>query len=123
MVTRVVGAMAEYLHAPENPQRVLDRLTDPTTRIVSLTITEGGYNIDETTGEFRLDQTDVRHDLSKAPQRTAFGFIVLALEARRKAGLKPFTVVSCDNLRSNGDTAPRAIGSFARAASSGLPPG
>lgn len=57
MVTRVVGAMAEYLHAPENPQRVLDRLTDPTTRIVSLTITEGGYNIDETTGEFRLDQT------------------------------------------------------------------
>ena len=45
MVTRVVGAMAEYLHAPENPQRVLDRLTDPTTRIVSLTITEGGYNL------------------------------------------------------------------------------
>jgi mannitol 2-dehydrogenase len=120
MVTRVVGAMAEYLHAPENPQRVLDRLADPTTRIVSLTITEGGYNIDETTGEFRLDQTDVRHDLSKAPPRTAFGFIVLALEARRKAGLKPFTVVSCDNLRSNGDTARRAIVSFARAVSSDL---
>src|SRR5246127_3853938 len=120
MVTRVVGAMVEYLHAPENPQRVLDRLTDPTTRIVSLTITEGGYNIDETTGEFRLDQTDVRHDLSKAPPRTAFGFIVLALEARRKAGLKPFTVVSCDNLRSNGDTARRAIVSFARAVSSDL---
>src|ERR1700730_13671764 len=120
IVTWVVGAMAEYLHAPENPQRVLDRLTDPTTRIVSLTITEGGYNIDETTGEFRLDQTDVRHDLSKAPPRTAFGFIVLALKARRKAGLKPFTVVSCDNLRSNGDTARRAIVSFARAVSSVL---
>jgi ribose transport system permease protein len=45
MVTRVVGAMAEYLRAPENPQRVLDRLTDPTTRIVSLTVTEGGYNL------------------------------------------------------------------------------
>jgi mannitol-1-phosphate/altronate dehydrogenase len=117
MTTRVVGAMAEYLHAPENPQRVLDRLTDPTTRIVSLTITEGGYNIDETTGEFRLDQTDVRHDLSSALPRTAFGFIVRALEARREAGLKPFTVVSCDNLRSNGDTARRAIISFAQATS------
>jgi mannitol-1-phosphate/altronate dehydrogenase len=117
MTTRVVGAMAEYLHAPENPQCVLDRLTDPTTRIVSLTITEGGYNIDETTGEFRLDQTDVRHDLSSALPRTAFGFIVRALEVRREAGLKPFTVVSCDNLRSNGDTARRAIISFAQATS------
>ncbi len=120
MVTRVVGAMAKYLHAPENPQRVLDRLTDPMTRIVSLTITEGGYNIDETTREFRLDQTDVRHDLSNALPRTAFGFIVRALEVRRKTGLKPFTVVSCDNLRSNGDTARRAIVSFARAVSSDL---
>jgi mannitol 2-dehydrogenase len=98
MTTRVVGAMAEYLHAPENPQRVLDRLASPTTRIVSLTITEGGYNIDETTGEFRLDQTDVRHDLSSSLPRTAFGFIVRALESRREAGLKLFTVVSCDNL-------------------------
>ncbi len=120
MDTRIVGAMAEYLHAPESPQRVLDRLAEPTTRIVSLTITEGGYNIDETTGEFRLDQTDVRHDLSNSPPRSVFGYIVFGLEARRRAGLKPFTVVSCDNLRSNGDTARRAIVSFARAVSPGL---
>jgi mannitol-1-phosphate/altronate dehydrogenase len=120
MTTRVIGAMVEYLHAPQKPQAVLERLADPDTRIVSLTITEGGYNIDENSGEFRLDNVDVAHDLSGATPRTAFGFIVSALQARRRAGLKPFTVVSCDNLRSNGNTARHAIVSFAKALSSDL---
>jgi mannitol 2-dehydrogenase len=117
MATQVVGAMVEYLHAPDNHLAVLNRLAHPDTHIVSLTITEGGYNIDETTGEFRLDQADVMHDLSGAPPRTAFGFIVFALQTRQRAGLKPFTVVSCDNLRSNGNTTRRAVVSFARAVS------
>ena len=117
MATQVVGAMVEYYHAPENHLAVLDRLAHPDIHIVSLTITEGGYNIDETTGEFRLDQAEVRHDLSGVPPRTAFGFIVFALQARRRAGLKPFTVVSCDNLRSNGNITRRAVVSFARAVS------
>jgi mannitol 2-dehydrogenase len=117
LATQVVGAMAEYLYAPETPQAVLDRLAHPDTHIVSLTITEGGYNIDDTTGEFRLDQVDVIHDLSGAAPRTAFGFIVFALQSRWKAGLNPFTVASCDNLRSNGNTTRRAIVSFARALS------
>jgi mannitol 2-dehydrogenase len=117
MATQVVGAMVEYFHAPENSQAVLDRLAHPDTHIVSLTITEGGYNIDETTGRFRLGQADIMHDLSGAPPRTAFGFIVFALQTRLWAGLKPFTVVSCDNLRSNGDTTRRAVLAFARAVS------
>jgi mannitol 2-dehydrogenase len=120
MATQVVGAMVEYIHAPASPQAALDRLAHPDTHIVSLTITEGGYNIDETNGEFRLHQVDVLNDLSGAPLRTAFGFIVFALQARRKAGLKPFTVVSCDNLRSNGNTTRRAMLSFARAVSTRL---
>jgi mannitol-1-phosphate/altronate dehydrogenase len=120
MVTEVIGAMVEYLHAPQNPRAVLERLADPNTRIVSLTITEGGYNIDEKSGDFRLDNIDVVHDLSGAPLRTAFGFIVFALRARREAGLKPFTVLSCDNLRSNGNTTRHAIVSFARALSPDL---
>jgi mannitol 2-dehydrogenase len=120
LATQVIGAMVEYIHAPASPQVVLDRLAHPDTHIVSLTITEGGYNIDETTGEFRLHQADVLNDLSGAPLRTAFGFIVFALQARCKAGLKPFTVVSCDNLRNNGNTARRAIVTFARAVSTRL---
>ena len=112
---RVIGAMIEYLHAPADPEAVLTRLADPAIRIVSLTITEGGYNLDETTGAFRFDTPDVAHDLLGGPPRTAFGFIVEALRRRRAANVLPFTVMSCDNLRGNGDTARRAVLDFARA--------
>jgi mannitol 2-dehydrogenase len=113
--TRVIGAMVEYLHAPADPEAVLARMVNPDTKIVSLTITEGGYNIDETTGKFKLDTPDVAHDLSGGPPRTAFGFIVEALRRRKEKGIGPFTVMSCDNLRHNGDTARKSIVSFAQA--------
>lgn len=113
--TRVVGAMIEYLHAPRDPEAVLTRLSDGSTRIVSLTITEGGYNVDQATGEFRLDTPDVREELASGFPRTVFGYIVAALRRRRDAGLSPFTVMSCDNLPRNGDTTRRCVMSFARA--------
>ncbi len=113
--TRVIGAMVEYHQAPVDPEAVLARLAHPDTRIVTLTITEGGYNIDETTGSFRLEAADVAHDLAGGPPRTAFGFVVEALARRRAAGQPAFCVASCDNLRGNGDTARKAFVSFARA--------
>ncbi|MDE1007187.1 MAG: mannitol dehydrogenase family protein [Paraburkholderia fungorum] len=113
--TQIVGAMIEYLHAPGAPEAVLARLADAATRIVSLTITEGGYNIDEVSGEFRLDTPDIRHDLAGGAPRTVFGYIVTALARRRRAGLPPFTVMSCDNLQRNGDISRRCVVSFARA--------
>ncbi len=113
--TRVIGAMVAYHHAPANPEAVLKRLADPATKIVSLTITEGGYNLDEATGAFVLDTPDVASDLSGAPPRTAFGFIVEGLARRRAAGQPGYTVMSCDNLRHNGDTARKAIVGFAKA--------
>lgn len=114
--SRVVGAIVEYLFAPADPAAVLARLDDPAIRIVSLTITEGGYNLDETTGRFRLDAPEIVHDLARpeAP-RTAFGFIVEALARRRQAGMAPFTVLSCDNLRHNGDVTRHAVLAFAGA--------
>ena len=118
--TQIVGAMIDYLHAPPDPEAVLARLADPATRIVSLTITEGGYNIDETSGAFRLDAPDIRHDLEGGPPRTVFGYIVAALARRRQAGLPPFTVMSCDNLPRNGDTSRLAVLGFARALDPGL---
>src|SRR4051794_33139355 len=112
----VVGAIVEYLFAPADPAAVLARLGDPAIRIVSMTITEGGYNIDEATGGFRLDAPDVAHDLAhpEAP-RTVFGFVVAALARRREAGSPAFTVLSCDNLRHNGDIARRVVLAFAGA--------
>lgn len=113
---RVIGALRGYLLAPANPTAVLDLLTDPSVRIVSMTITEGGYNIDETTGEFRLDNAAVRADLAGgASPTTIFGYVVEALARRRAAGAGPFTVLSCDNLRHNGDVARTAFLGFARA--------
>ena len=113
--SRLVGAMVRYLYAPGDPEAVLVQLADPDIRIVSLTITEGGYNLAEGTGEFDLSHPDVQRDLREALPRTAFGFITEALRRRRAAGIEPFTVMSCDNLRSNGDTTRSAIVGFAAA--------
>jgi mannitol-1-phosphate/altronate dehydrogenase len=112
----IIGAIVDYVHAPADPAAALARLSDPLVRIVSLTITEGGYNMDEATGAFRLDAPDIVHDLAHPERpRTAFGLIVEALARRRAAGAPPFTVLSCDNLRHNGDVTRRAVLSFANA--------
>ncbi len=114
--SRVVGSIIAYLFAPADPEAVIARLSDPAIRIVSMTITEGGYNLDEATGRFRLDTPDVAHDLAHPETpRTAFGFIAAALARRLDSGRPPFTVLSCDNLRHNGDVARRAILAFAEA--------
>jgi mannitol-1-phosphate/altronate dehydrogenase len=114
--SRVVGTIVEYLFAPADPTAVLTRLRDPAVRIVSMTITEGGYNIDEGTGEFRLDAPDVAHDLAHPETpRTVFGFVAEALACRRADGLPPFAVLSCDNLPHNGEVARKGVVSFAAA--------
>jgi mannitol 2-dehydrogenase len=113
--TRVIGAMIDYLHAPSDPEAVLARLTHPETRVLTLTITEGGYNINEADGTFMLDTPEVAHDLAGGVPRSAFGFAVEALARRRAAGVQGFTIASCDNLRGNGDTARKAFLGFAQA--------
>ena len=112
---RVIGSVVEVLHAPADPEAVLERMADPQTRIVSLTITEGGYVVNQVTGEFDADDPAIRVDLEgEGPPTTAFGYIVAALARRRAGGLEPFTVMSCDNLPGNGDVARRTITAFAR---------
>jgi len=112
---RVVGSIVEMMFAPDDPQAVVDRLADPRTRIVSLTITEGGYLVNQATGEFDADDASIRADLEEgAVPRTVFGYVVAGLAARRAAGAKPFTVMSCDNLPGNGDVARRMMTAFAR---------
>jgi mannitol-1-phosphate/altronate dehydrogenase len=112
---RVVGVMVDYHFAPDAPEAVLDLLSDERTRMVSLTITGSGYRLCPESGEFDADDVDIRWDLAE-PQRprTVFGFLVEALDRRRRAGVPPFTVVSCDNMHRNGDAARRAVVGFAR---------
>ena len=116
--TVLVGALVEYMHLPHDPESVLRRLADPAIRIVSLTITEGGYNLDEH-GAFRLEQPEVAADLVAAASgeapKTVFALVTEALHRRRTAGIGPFTVLSCDNLMHNGQAARAAFLGFARA--------
>lgn len=114
---RVVGAMSDYLFAPDDPEAVLSQLTDDGVRIVSLTITEGGYHVNQVTGDFDPTDESLQGDIASAAgeaPRSAFGFITEALRRRREAGTEPFTVMSCDNLPGNGDVARKMLTSFAR---------
>jgi sorbose reductase len=112
----VIGAQLDYLLAPEQPDEVLAPLMSPDLRIVTLTITEGGYHVDPDSDTFVTDHQDVAHDLAgDGAPRMVFGFVTEALARRRAAGMKPFTVVSCDNLRHNGEVARTAFVGFASA--------
>jgi mannitol 2-dehydrogenase len=111
---RVIGSMARYLLAPSDPGSVIEMLASAETRVVSLTITEGGYNINETTGKFNGQHPDVVYDLTHSQRPvTVFGYLTEALSRRRQNGLPPFTVLSCDNLPHNGNIARNAIVSYA----------
>lgn len=100
---QVMGAVLGLLVAPEDPAAVLACIAAPTTRIVSLTVTEKGYNHDPASGRLRLDHPDIAHDLAHpATPRSAVGFLVQGLAQRRAAGGGPVTLMSLDNLPANG---------------------
>ena len=118
---RVIGSLVEYLFAPGDPEAVIEKMAAEPTRIVSLTVTEGGYNVSDITGEFDAASPDVQRDLAPgAVPRTTFGLITEALRRRRQRGLAPFTVVSCDNLPGNGQLSKRVFTAFARLRDPGL---
>jgi mannitol 2-dehydrogenase len=119
---RIVGVMIDYRYAPQEPAAVLAALTDPRTTLVTLTVTGAGYPVDPATGEFHPDHDDeVAEDLQRPRDpASVFGFIVEALRLRRKAGVAPFTVLSCDNVAGNGRTTRVAVVGFARRRSGDL---
>ena len=112
--TRIIASISAMLLAEDDIQTVIDKLASPQIRIVSLTITEGGYCIDDSNGEFMSHLPQIQHDLTypDAP-RTVFGLLCAALAKRRAAGTPAFTVMSCDNLPHNGAVARKALLAFA----------
>ena len=112
---RVIGSIVNYLFAPDDPEAVIEKMASPEIRIVSLTITEGGYNFDRVTGEFDQTTPGIVADLRDgAMPTTAFGFVTEALRRRRDRGQPAFTVQSCDNIQGNGDMAKRMFTAYAR---------
>ncbi|MGY4648712.1 mannitol dehydrogenase family protein [Mycobacterium sp. URHB0021] len=93
---RVIGSIVDYRFAPDDPETVIELLAAPTTRIVSLTITEGGYSIDSASEEVNV-----------------FGLVAEALARRRDRGVASPTIVSCDNIEGNGDVARQAFTTYA----------
>jgi mannitol 2-dehydrogenase len=112
---RVIGSIIDYLFAPDDPEVVIEKMAAESTRIVSLTVTEGGYNIHAVTGEFDTTNPAVVADLEPgAVPKTTFGLITEALARRRERGVAPFTVMSCDNLQGNGHLTQMVFTAFAR---------
>ena len=120
MEARVTGVMIDFIE-PGDAAAIVRRLADQEIRIVSLTITEGGYFIDAATGHFNpthpaivADAADIDH-----PQ-TVFGIILAGLKRRREKGIEPFTVMSCDNIPHNGHVTADAVIGLARLVDDGL---
>ncbi|WP_344475919.1 mannitol dehydrogenase family protein [Kineococcus aurantiacus] len=128
---RIIGSIIEVLHsdtssadadaagagnAAAGTEAVLGTLTDPGIRIVTLTITEGGYCYDAATRQVNLDDPGLRADIT-SPQHpsTAFGFLAEALRRRQQAGVAPFTVLSCDNVHANGELTRTVLSAVASA--------
>ena len=110
---RRIGSMIDFLPVEPDNAALIAAMSRPEIRIVSLTVTEGGYFIDAATGTFDPTHPEILADAPN-PHRTAFGAIIAALKARRAAGTPPFTVMSCDNLPGNGHVTEDAIVGLAR---------
>lgn len=112
----VIPALVELYWGYRDQEAILNKIADPAIKIITMTITEGGYNQEKSTGRFMLDDEKIMHDLS-APKHpvTAFGYIAEGLRRRRDAGVGKITILSCDNLQHNGDTARRSFTAFIEA--------
>ncbi|MDP6463846.1 MAG: mannitol dehydrogenase family protein [SAR324 cluster bacterium] len=107
---RISGSMIDFLPVDENNTSLVKALQDPSVRIVSLTITEGGYFMAPATGEFNPEHPQMVADSKNLESSTSvFGALVQALKQRRQAGIPPFTVMSCDNLPGNGKVSKDAV--------------
>lgn len=116
-----IGSLVDLIWGVEDPEAVIEKIADPSIKIITLTITEGGYNIDKASGAFILDNAVVKHDLANpSTPTTVFGFVAEGLRRRKKLGNGPITILSCDNLQHNGNTAKRAFTSFIAAQDQGL---
>lgn len=121
---RVIGAIKTVLVAPENPRTLVEWLSDPDIRVITLTITEKGYCHDASSGRLRLDHPDIRRDLERFPEMpvTAVGYLAAGLARRRQLNRDGVTLLSCDNLPHNGRVLKTVVTDFVAEADPSLLP-
>ncbi|MGK9042883.1 mannitol dehydrogenase family protein [Rhizobium sp. SA279] len=114
---RIIGSILETIVAPEEPERLVERMADPRVLIVTLTVTEKGYLTNLASRSLLRDHPDIVHDLENPERpRSIFGFILAATRRRRKEGFPPLTLLSCDNLPANGHVLQKLLLEFAELA-------
>ena len=110
----ITGALVDFI-SPGDKKGLLERLADPAIRIVSMTITEGGYFINAATQKFDPDHPAIVKDAANpADPSTVFGFIVAGLKLRKERGIPAFTVMSCDNVPHNGVVTRNSVAGLAQ---------
>ena len=111
----VIGSMIDYVEISDGNSTLIDRMSQSNIKIISLTVTEGGYFQDPNTGGLDRDHPDIKFDAanSKTP-KTVYGAIVEALRLRRLKGHGPVTLQSCDNLQGNGTILRKTVVSLAK---------
>jgi len=105
---QVSAVMIDFIE--NDASSLISALSEHEIRIVSLTITEGGYFMDDKTGDFNLEHPEIQADIANINEpETVFGLIINALKHRRDQNIPPFTVMSCDNIPHNGDVTQRIV--------------
>jgi mannitol 2-dehydrogenase len=113
LTKRVIGSIVEYLFAPDSPKAVIEKMAHPDVKIITLTITEGGYNLNEATAAFNFDNPQIIHDIKNddAPI-TIFGYLTQALKLRKESNSGAVTILSCDNIQENGHMTKKMLLSY-----------
>ncbi len=117
----IIGSVVEYLRAPDDCNAIIGKIADPDIRMITLTITEGGYNFDSNNGEFRINDPSIQYDISHPDEpRTVFGYITRGLKLRKDKGIQGLTIQSCDNIQKNGELLKKMLLSYIREAEPAL---
>ena len=121
--SRIVGSIVQSLDVVDraSAEAAVEALALPTLEVVTMTVTEKGYCLMPACGALDPDNPDLRADSEGAfPPRTLLGLLALAMERRRLGNAPPPTLVSCDNVPSNGAALRSALVAFAAARSAPL---
>jgi mannitol 2-dehydrogenase len=107
---KIIGSIVEYFYGPENPLAVIERMSSPDIKIISLTIAEDGYHLNEITGAFDINHPAVAEDIKNPfSPKTVFGYLTQSFKLRKLRGIAGCTILSCDNIKSNGDTIKKSL--------------
>ncbi|WP_418264628.1 mannitol dehydrogenase family protein [Flavobacterium faecale] len=107
---KIIGSIVEYFYGPENPLAVIEKMANPDIKIISLTIAEDGYHLNEITGEFDINHPGVTEDIKNPfSPKTVFGYLTQSFKLRKLRNLPGCTIISCDNIKSNGDTMKQSL--------------